>query len=444
MTDYSDIDSCLGSYGDAFDLYMDSGEMPPSIEEDDPLGGYVKTAIDNNPQIDGSDPLWVDVFKDGLMGYLNQLLKVFKDIQRETEREMAIIDEFEKADIDKKRQMWGAVCSSIRAKYSRYEVDIQGFTDQFSTGDRDAVFAAMISDWRNACTQSCIRRQQQLFASTRRKWEMSMVEIGSVDYEERRRIADIAFESPVLSEIIEIIGRERESSAEEDNIIYSFIPAGARSGLPSEDIDSIENGDNLHRVLPAEFAMPDDIFFKKFATKELQQLAPPRQRKPRKTEEHHPKPRLKKGPIIVGIDTSGSMYGRPEQIAKSLLIQLVKTARKEHRSCYLITFSVRAKSIDLARSGSILKMKEFLDTHFTGGNGEEKLITEALRILETNDYELADVLIISDFIFNPPRPDDVRRINKAKALGTRFYGLQIFSGSRAYDSVLDRKWRIDG
>ncbi|MDE6027578.1 MAG: hypothetical protein K2G23_05870 [Muribaculaceae bacterium] len=70
-----------------------------------------------------------------------------------------------------------------------------------------------------------------------------------------------------------------------------------------------------------------------------------------------------------------------------------------------------------------------------GGNDEKLLIKEALRLLETNEYEMADVLIISDFIFNPPSLEDIDRVEAAKKNGTRFYGLQIESNSQAYDPI---------
>ena len=69
MTDYTNIDSCLSDYSDAFDFYMDCGEMPPSMPADDCLAGYMKEVIDNNPQIDGSDPTWVEVLKDELISF---------------------------------------------------------------------------------------------------------------------------------------------------------------------------------------------------------------------------------------------------------------------------------------------------------------------------------------------------------------------------------------
>ena len=283
-------------------------------------------------------------------------------------------------------------------------------------------------------------RQQELLNRSQKQWELQIKSYGSRDYEERRRIENIVYRSKSLREIVELIGREKESAKEEDNIIYKYLPKGARTGLPSEETDRVETGDDLHRTLTVEFAMPDDLFYKRFATKELQQLAPLRQRRPRKTEEHRPKPRPKKGPIIVGIDTSGSMFGRPEQIAKALVIQLVRLARKDSRSCFLIEFSIKTKTCDLGKSGNILKLKDFLDNHFTGGTDPTQMMNDAIHTLTEKDYEMADVLIISDFYCAEPSPDLINKINKEKAKGTKFYGLQIGSSSDVYNSTLDRKW----
>lgn len=442
MIDYTDVDAKLEEYSEAFDFYMECGEMPPSMSPDDCLAGYMQEVIDNNPQIDGSDPTWVEVLKEGLMNYFAQLIRVFSSIQREVEKEKNFIQSFANASIDKKRKMWRDVKEIIGHKYSKYEVNMGGFTAQFAKNDASTVLNALISDWENACQEQCNRQQRSILTKSKSRWEQSMTNIGNQDYEERRRISDMVYKSPILREIIEIIGRAKDSTSEVDNIIYSFLPKGIKAGLPSEEIDRIETGDNLQRTLAVEFAMPDDVFYSKYAERRLQQIAPLRQRQPKKTELHRPKPRPKKGPIIVAVDTSGSMYGRPEEMAKSLLVQLVRIARNEFRSCYLITFSVRIKTIDLGRSANIPKMKEFLDTRFTGGNGEEQLIIEALRLLESGEYEMADVLIISDFIFNQPSPKDIRRVASAKSKGTRFYGLQINSSSTAYDIILDKKWKV--
>jgi uncharacterized protein with von Willebrand factor type A (vWA) domain len=86
------------------------------------------------------------------------------------------------------------------------------------------------------------------------------------------------------------------------------------------------------------------LFYLKYATQRLQLFAnKPKEESHMKIEEQKElKPRYEKGPIIVSVDTSGSMSGKPIELAKCLLLQLLKMAKKQKRKCYLITFSVRA------------------------------------------------------------------------------------------------------
>ena len=51
MIDYTDIDAKLEEYSEAFDFYMECGEMPPTMPPDDCLAGYMQEVIDNNPQL---------------------------------------------------------------------------------------------------------------------------------------------------------------------------------------------------------------------------------------------------------------------------------------------------------------------------------------------------------------------------------------------------------
>ena len=128
--------------------------------------------------------------------------------------------------------------------------------------------------------------------------------------------------------------------------------------------------------------MPEDLFFKRYATKELQLFSSPGKDKPKKIEEHRKDPRLTKGPIIVSIDTSGSMSGQPQRIAFSLLKQLLRMAKKQKRPCYLISFSVRSKSIDLAKPRNWRMIDNFLEHSYSGGTDGEQMLAEAIRVLQ--------------------------------------------------------------
>ena len=444
MTDYTNIDSCLSDYSDAFDFYMDCGEMPPSMPPDDCLAGYMKEVIDNNPQIDGSDPTWVEVLKDELISFFSALLEQFRAMQLEAMKELAMIERFRQASIDKKREMWPQVVKVIEGQYSKYEVNMAGYAEQFKgSADNVSIFSAMTGDWEAACKEHLEARQQQMLNISKKRFESLCQTAGSKDYEAKKKIDSYVHRYPQLREIIDMIGRDKDPSKEEkDTIIYKFLPMIVAKNTSVEEIDRVESGNNLERVLPAELSMPDDLFYKRYATKELQQFSCQGKDKPRKVEDRKLDPRLTKGPIIVSIDTSGSMSGQPEKIAFSLLRQLLRMAKRQKRPCFLISFSVRAQSIDLAKPRNWNRLDQFLENGFSGGTDGEQMLSQSLDLLQKGTYEMADVLVISDLQFAAPRAETRQRIDKEKSLGTRFYALQIGNWRHDYNEVMNKIWVV--
>lgn len=443
MVDYRDIDAKLGEYSEAFDFYMDCGEMPPSLSKDDCLAGYMQEVIDNNPQIDSSDPTWVEVLKEDMISFFAALLEQFRAMQLEAMKELAMLARFREAPIEQKRLMWQEVSETIKRGYSKYDVNLPGYTAQFKTDDKEAVFAALTGDWENACLAKLDRRERQTLQRSKKNFEQICRDAGTTDYEDKKQVENYIHKFPQLKEIVDIIGRDKDPSKEEkDTVIYKFLPTAVSKNSSVEEIDRVEAGDNLERVLPVELSMPEDLFFKRYATKELQQFSSPGKDKPKKVEEHHKDPRLTKGPIIVSIDTSGSMSGKPEKIAFSLLKQLLRMAKKQKRPCFLISFSVRSKSIDLSKPRNWERIDYFLEHSFSGGTDGEEMLAEAIRVLQKGTFEMADVLIISDLQFPAPHPATRKNINKEKTLGTKFYALQIGGWSHQYDNVMDKIWVV--
>lgn len=443
MIDYTDIDSKLEEYSDVFDFYMEKGEIPENASSEDILIDYMKDVIDNNPQVDFTDPLWVEIMKDNLISYFARLLELYRELQLEAMKELAFIQSFQIAGIEQKRKMWKDVSKHIGENYSKFEVNLTGYVEQFKTENRDAIFQALTKDWKDSCISRLESKEIQILQSSKKDFELSSQRAGTRDYEERKNIEKFVYRYPQLKEIIEMIGREHKSSKDEmDRVIYKFIPTSVSRNHAVEEIDRVSLGNTLERVMPVEFAMPEDMFFKKFITKELQELSSPGKDKPKKIESSQKDPRLNKGPIIVSVDTSGSMSGQPLKIAFSLLRQLVKTAKSQKRPCFLITYSVRAKSIDLAKPQNWGRLENFLTEFYSGGTDGEEMFRQSLEVLRKGAYEMADVLIISDLQFPEPVPETREKIEKEKSLGTKFYALQIGKWKHSYDKILDKIWVI--
>ena len=450
MNNESEISRKLREYDDAFDFYMDRGQMPETVPPDDLLGGFLKQTIDENPQLESQDPVWKELLKEEVMKFLEAMLELFQPIEKAYQREKEYMVVFADADIDQKRNMWGEVYGTITQEYAPEEVNIDGYVEQMKNQDLDAVFASLLSDWDKACDELVRKKKVEIIEFNREKWEKGVKEHGNADFKERKKIEKMFFSYPQLVDIVRIIGREQpERDDEYDETVRSYMPILPSPPTPAVEVEQVSLGKDLQHLLPMETAIladkeTEDLFYLRYASSQLQLFAnKPKQESVLKTEKkRNKKPRLEKGPIIVSLDTSGSMSGRPEKVARCLLLQLLRMAKKQKRKCFLITFSVRAECMDLSRPGSWNQLNRFLNNPFTGGTDGEDMIKNALKMLNTDNYSMADVLIISDFYFPNPRPQTKELMEIEHNKGTRFYGLQIESTVSGYDNVLDRIWKV--
>ncbi|MEG0812298.1 MAG: VWA domain-containing protein, partial [Eubacterium sp.] len=139
-----------------------------------------------------------------------------------------------------------------------------------------------------------------------------------------------------------------------------------------------------------------------------------------------PRPRFDRGPMLIVIDTSGSMSGTPEIIAKALTLQAAKNAHAEKRACYLYAFGGQGQRIEhdlkFTQDG-IQKLLEFLGYSFGGGNDIET-VEYAVKRLEEEQWKKADVMIVSDGEWTAS--SHIEQIVKSSAeKGTRFHGVQV-------------------
>lgn len=142
--------------------------------------------------------------------------------------------------------------------------------------------------------------------------------------------------------------------------------------------------------------------------------------------------KLERGPVVAVIDTSGSMHGLPEQVAKALVLAALRTAHAEKRRCYLFAFSgpgqLAEQELDLGSEG-IGRLLDFLGFTFGGGT-DIGAVESVVSHLGKQDWTKADVLIVSDGEF--PVPSHVKEaVDAAREKGTRVHGLQIGNGGRS-------------
>ena len=144
------------------------------------------------------------------------------------------------------------------------------------------------------------------------------------------------------------------------------------------------------------------------------------------------------------------MGGEKEKVSKALLLQLVEIAKSKKRKCFLITFSISATTLEITHPKHWKKVSAFLAEHFTGGTDGNVMLSCAIDALDSEDFSMADVLIISDFEFAMPESLVQKKMKEAQGMGTRFYGLRLGCGKcydkyyeREYKKLLDRMWELN-
>ena len=268
-------------------------------------------------------------------------------------------------------------------------------------------------------------------------WELMSGGWTETEFERRLNEMKIQDRYPAIQEIVAKMGRIADNYGKDRLTIASGIDMKMEHSAGS-DIEGITIGDDLSSLLPSELAQYSDedmegLFIYKYRTRRLQTFR-------YKSEMSKPSRKLgfphasRKGPMIVCIDTSASMYGTPERITSTLLSLLEETAEDLERDCYLIDFSVSIRAIDLMEKRKMKKLQKLglqvTTSHlpFIGGSTNARKMLDAMFDLLDNDglhYVNADILWITDFMIPHPPQSMLDRFKEYRETGTRFYGICI-------------------
>lgn len=449
----------LNEYAALFDVCIDRAlhHLPPDTSPtDDPIVQYLREVTNDPINVEScrEDKEWREAFKSSIVEFCRNLLEAYQQQEQHWKEETDIIDRFVRCNLAQKRAVWAKVAKYINNRYTEQEINLNGYLQQLraTTEDQfDTIFEALEEQWKQCALEHLLARKEQLFLKARSHFERGIQEgWGIDDFRSLLKVPEIVYRYPQLREIVDLIGRgKQKDDMLDDCTISRYIPTIVAPSVAAGDIDGVCLSDHIPSALPAELAylsdpVCEDLFFLRYATSQLQSFSSQSPTVVHKKTEHtkQKKPRLIKGPVIVCVDTSASMNGRPLAIAKALLLQLLYMARAQHRACYLITFAVRAQAINLADYANQQMLIRFLQYGFTGGTDGNSMLEAAFQALHSKQYEMADVLIISDFYWSVPTQNNLEQLHKEQALGTRFYGLSINGLTKSKHPWLDRLWRL--
>ncbi|GAB4404085.1 MAG: hypothetical protein OHK0039_04040 [Bacteroidia bacterium] len=243
---------------------------------------------------------------------------------------------------------------------------------------------------------------------------------------------------PHLRELADLLGRwqQQQLEAQREQVLEArSATVWKPSRYGKSEIVGIHHSADLSAIMPSEVALlcygeTEALFAQKYVEKKLltfQYRAETRQPETREAVTYQSVEAGVPGPFILCIDTSGSMFGIPERIAKALALAILEIALRQRRRAYLISFSSGIQTTEMTgMEQDLAAMIDFLGMSFHGGTDLQPALLRALDMVQTEAYRQADVLVISDFII--PRLDrrTYDRIQEARTdLGVGFHSLYI-------------------
>lgn len=172
----------------------------------------------------------------------------------------------------------------------------------------------------------------------------------------------------------------------------------AITGFGKEQVVGVRLGGDLQDVLPSQWALlgdPDteDLFYQRFAEHRLMTLDL------RGDEDDEEDAAQGRGPIIACVDTSGSMQGDPESLAKALVLCVARRALKQRRAVHVMLFGGRNDLIHLQLRGGARGLDQLLDFllgSFHAGTDFDGPLMAALDLLDEPAFARADMLVVTD------------------------------------------------
>ena len=342
----------------------------------------------------------------------------------------------------------------------------------------DAI-ALTTADFREAWTVQKVTLEPELFLlrqwadTSQLRWDQLQGQLHRREWQAARQAADRLAQMPELQALLRRLGRREVSlldaaqPAPDTHPLpqrVPMVPVPTRlPGAPGE-ITGIRLGSRLEHLLPSEAVGLRHPLLRRLWRARLAEgrllahdteavvvdwrpdpagapQVPPANAQPRA---------LERGPVLLCLDTSGSMRGAPEHIAKAVVMAALKLAQADQRACRLMAFGGPGEVVqrDLtAGAEGLAAVLDLMGQSFDGGTDVQTPIEQAIEAVHSAAWAGADILIVSDGEFGCV-PHTLQRLEDARErLGLFVQGVLV--GDRETMGLLEvcdhihwvRDWR---
>ncbi len=346
---------------------------------------------------------------------------------------------------------------------------------------RSAAIAQVVAEFRrqwqtdSGGTADDWQLLRELAAGEQLHWGEATGHLRSRPWAEARRAASRLQQLPALAELLQRVGRSQPRPTAAPRRAPQAQPGSKPlplravethiAGAPGE-LTGVRMGASLEHLLPAEASLLRHpvgrrLWRARFAEGRL--LAyntqavlvdwkPHPAATPQAAAAQPTTQPLQRGPMLLCLDTSGSMRGAPELIAKAVVIAAVRSAQASGRACRLVAFGGPGELVqrDLTGPGGLQAVLDLMGQGFDGGTDIQTPIEAAIEAVHDAAWSSADLVLVSDGEFGCV-PATLQRLDDARQqCGLAVHGVLV--GDRETMGLLEvcddihwvRDWRRHG
>ncbi|MGI6043211.1 MAG: vWA domain-containing protein [Methanosarcina sp.] len=243
-----------------------------------------------------------------------------------------------------------------------------------------------------------------------RAWDHSLKALHREYFGNLEKYAAILRKSSDLKSILEQVGRiELEYGSKKLSL----------SPYSKSEVHSVTFSGNIQTLLPAEAVkLKNPLLKRKFYADMLEGKLLTYQLKGENWNSDTAG-KKRKGPVVALVDTSASMRGSPELLAKAVLLAVAGRMLKENRDVKVILFSSKWQTVEIELTNKKRMGQEFLDfLKFTFGGGTDfnTALRAGLKAMKNEKaFEGADLLFLTDGFSELSEVPLIREWNEIKA-----------------------------
>ena len=301
---------------------------------------------------------------------------------------------------------------------------IPDYRDRGASLERAQAMAleAFADDWRErtALVDALTEVLGDLGELKNMRWDVVRGLLRSEGWQTALRIRRLIEDLPGLSALIAGLGRDRDCTAQAEESSTGNqapqplpVPRMAQRRLRVPDLPGetrgVQRADRIARMLPAEAMLLGHprlrlVWHARRAERTLLcyedddcLLEPLPRAQPATLPQ--PRPRREMGPMMICVDTSASMRGGAEAVAKAVVLEAARIAHAQRRACHVYAFGGPDEVVELTLgfdSAGLTRLVDFIGQAFRGGTDICLPLERALARLGASGWQQADLMIASD------------------------------------------------